>query len=344
MISSHRTWIFAASCILFLAGAAGLPATARGQQSEPACPQCRKVERGIPFLSDIPYVGRLFRIAGYDQDQPASPQEFERIGIDFGIAQECPQPAANRLPLPIAPSVASQPFVIVGTNAPPAPQPWAPVPFGQAPSSYTSPQVFQAAPFIQPAPSYAPAGFCQATSCSPASRCQTAASCQSSLCCQIAACCKNGECREECAEGRCCQAASHEGLSWELVVELTADNAALEATLAAQSEFQKERSGLLDSLVQVSLEKGKLEAQVELHAKHLELTREMLALISENARLKAQAELAEQKMALIQGATQLALENHQLKQQIAAAATAKHSDSAKEVQTSNRHPESKAAR
>ena len=137
---------------------------------------------------------------------------------------------------------------------------------------------------------------------------------------QIAApCCENEPCcgKDYEESSACCRAscetAKHGGPSWEQIVELTAENAALEATLEAQTAFHKEKSELFEMFAEVSMEKAKLEAKVESQAQHIELTKEMLTLVSENARLKAQVEMAEAKVALVHEMAKLALENEQLK-------------------------------
>lgn len=146
---------------------------------------------------------------------------------------------------------------------------------------------------------------------------QTAAPCCEKACCESAHCCENG-CGEDCAEGSpCCRAscetAEHRGLSWERIVKLTAKNAALEASLEAQSAFHEEKSEMMESLAEMAIEKAKLEVQVEALAQQSQITKEMLALISENARLKAQAQLAETKLTVVHEMAKLAMENEQLK-------------------------------
>ena len=77
---------------VLLAAAAVSPSSARGDEP-PACLKCNVTERGIPFLSKIPYVSRLFK-------KTAAAEELERIGVDFDIdvCQDCPgvcQPSAR---------------------------------------------------------------------------------------------------------------------------------------------------------------------------------------------------------------------------------------------------------
>lgn len=152
-----------------------------------------------------------------------------------------------------------------------------------------------------------------------ASHQQTAAPCCEEACSENAHCCKNEACcGEDCAEGSpCCRAscetAERRGLSWERIVELTASNAALEASLEAQTAFHEEKAEMMESLAEMAIEKAKLEVQVETLTQQSQITKEMLALISENARLKVQAQLAETKLTVVHEMAKLAMENEQLK-------------------------------
>ncbi|MGI8979462.1 MAG: hypothetical protein ACR2FY_09565 [Pirellulaceae bacterium] len=174
-----------------------------------------------------------------------------------------------------------------------------------------------------------------------------AACCETEKCCgkdceESLACCKDACCQSA------CETAKRSGLSWELIVELTATNAALEASLEAQTAFHEEKSELMESFVEIAIEKAKLEAQVETLHQQAHLTKEMLALISENARLKAQVESAETKLAIVHEMTKLAIENQQLKLALQVATTGKGDptspDTSEAIQTSNRRPEAKPAR
>src|SRR5690349_4648090 len=73
---------------LLILAAAALPGAARAEG--PACPspKCAAEEIAVPLLSDIPFVGRLFKTMRY----VAIPQEGETLGIDFDfeICQDCP--------------------------------------------------------------------------------------------------------------------------------------------------------------------------------------------------------------------------------------------------------------
>lgn len=173
-----------------------------------------------------------------------------------------------------------------------------------------------------------------------------AACCETEKCCgkdceESSACCQDACFKDACCE-LACEMAERSGLSWERIIELTAANAALEASLEAQTAFHEEKSEMLDSFVAILMEKAKLEAQVETHAKQSELTKELLPLISENARLKAQVASAEAQMAIVHEMAKLAMENEQLK-----LALRKHLGSgalADDVQYFPAGPEAKASR
>lgn len=176
-----------------------------------------------------------------------------------------------------------------------------------------------------------------------------------SPCCEDDRCeddrCEEG-CGEDCEEASaCCRAANESakhGLSWERIVELTAQNAALEASLEAQSAFHEEKSELTDSFVEILMENARLQAQVETQAKQAGLTKEVLELVSENAKLKAQAELAEERLALVQQMAKLAVENEHLKVALQLAngkgRPSTTVDPVEENQTSNRASATKPAR
>ncbi|MBC7853185.1 MAG: hypothetical protein IAF94_07095 [Pirellulaceae bacterium] len=281
---------------ILLLAAAATPIAVLGEDIAPVCPKCSTVQRGIPILSKIPFVSRLFKNVGADEDQTVAPQDFERIGIDFDF-EVCPD-----CPAPIGISSAAR-------------------------SQNAGALLFAVR---------------RAAHAQEAAACREPGPCCGKECVDVSTCCQDACCPAG------CEMAERSGLSWERIVELTATNAALEATLEAQAEFQEEKSEMMDSFVAILMEKAKLEAQVETHAKQAELTKELLALVSENARLKAQAEMAEAKLALVHEMAKLAIENQNLKVALHVATTGKgqpvHLESPPEIQSSNRRPDSRPAR
>jgi hypothetical protein len=237
--------------ILPLIAIAALPAAAPGKEPGPKCATFVAEETAIPLLSDIPYIGRLFKTVKH----VAVPQSCEPLAVDFEfeICQDgAPTCGLSRSATACTQSAGAQLFAVRRTGHQ-----------------------------------------------------NVAATC--------AACCG-----EDCAEDSFCCRASCEtvargGLSWERIVELSATNAALEASLEAQSAFHKEKSEMLESLAEMAIEKAKLEVQVETLAQQSQITKEMLALISENARLKVQAQMAEAKLTVVHEMAKLAMENEQLK-------------------------------
>src|SRR5436190_5614215 len=252
--------VLAAVCSgLFLAGIA-LLSTAHGD--EPACPKCSANQQGVPLLSKIPYVSRLFKTAKCEDCQG----DFERIGVDFDIevCEHCPPPAsASRANPPLI----TRWVVVKGEK---------------------QPKVLA----------------CEAATCgvpvARASNC-AASNCKAAVCCEAAECC----------QASCSKEAS--SLSQDRIIEIYAENAALKATLEAQSAFHKEKLEMLEMLAGLSTEKAKLESQLETLVHQSEATKETLALMSENARLKAQVEAAEAKLTIVHEMAKLAMENEQLK-------------------------------
>jgi hypothetical protein len=248
--------------ILPLIAIAALPAPAPGKEPGPKCATLVAEETAIPVLSDIPFIGQLFKSIKHTPVQGCEP-----IAVDFAfeICPDCPVPLGISS-APCTQSAGSQVFAVRRT-----------------------------------------------------SHQQIAAPCCEKACCENAQCCKNEACcGEDCAEvPPCCRAscetAEHRGLSWERIVKLTAKNAALEASLEAQSAFHEEKSEMMESLAEMAIEKAKLEVQVETLAQQSQITKEMLSLISENARLKVQAQLAETKLTVVHEMAKLAMENEQLK-------------------------------
>src|SRR5436309_9972152 len=89
--------------VLPLLAIAALPAALPGKEPRPKCAAtcaapCVAEEIAIPVLSDIPYLGRLFKTVRY----VAAPQGNEPLAVDFDfeICPDCPQPGVARLPVP----------------------------------------------------------------------------------------------------------------------------------------------------------------------------------------------------------------------------------------------------
>ncbi|HUE72517.1 MAG TPA: hypothetical protein VMP01_16655 [Pirellulaceae bacterium] len=155
--------------------------------------------------------------------------------------------------------------------------------------------------------------------------------CPAKVVATAAKCCEKSACG--CAGGKCCAAkdiVSKGELSelWEHIAELTAENAAMEATLESQEAILEatleghgavlEAKGeMFESVAELMVEKAKLEAKLEMVEHRDAMLKEMVELHAENARLKAQAELAVQKEELLKAQLTTVLENERLKQRVA---------------------------
>lgn len=251
--------------VLAIFASAVFPTAARAEEPAPKCRACEAsgtrapllsvaTETGVPLLSKIPYLSRLFKNTSH--------KEGERIGVDFDFE-------------------IGQNGIIVTKDGLAA----------EMCESTARPQLF----------------VIRRTAHGPAvAACGKDEPCCGKECEQSSACCEKG-CEFICEEKE------HAGLSWERIVELTAHNAALEATVEAQEGLLEARAEMMERFAEVMVEKAKLEAKVESLAQQAEFTKEMLALASENARLKAQIEMGEAKLALVHEMAKLAIENEQLK-------------------------------
>jgi|GEM_PF-6069910 Multidrug resistance efflux pump len=249
--------------------------------------QCQYHSTGVPILSKIPYVSRLFKTVGI-VDEPSCEagqcmktpcaEEFERIGIDF----ECPT-------CPNCPVVRFGPIelAICGENEACA------------------------------CPSAGKVGVGKvAVAC--------AAKCCEEKCGEGKCCCGEGKCccgQCQCAaaiaahiahKSTACQCAGREEL-WEHLIELSAEKAAAEAAL----EAREEHSELLDALVEMATKSAALEARLEAQAEHHHVLERMVELAVENAQLKARAELAEAKTEMLKESLPVAVEKELLARRVA---------------------------
>ncbi|MFN0019173.1 MAG: hypothetical protein ACKVP0_12995 [Pirellulaceae bacterium] len=73
--------------VLAIIAAAAFPTTGRAEDPSPKCRACVAQGKAVPVLSQIPYLGRLFKNTTH--------QEVEQIGVDFDfdidICSDCPQ-------------------------------------------------------------------------------------------------------------------------------------------------------------------------------------------------------------------------------------------------------------
>jgi len=116
------------------------------------------------------------------------------------------------------------------------------------------------------------------------------------------------------------RAAGHPGdekPSWQQIVDLGSEKAALEATLEAHEAIVEAKEEIFESLAELMAEKAALEAKLELQGEREEMSKQVHKLTAENARLKAQVELASLRTEMLQKTMQVAVENEHLKRRVA---------------------------
>jgi hypothetical protein len=270
-------------CLVFAA------ATARGV--EPPKPQNRvefQVKVHSPWLAKVPILKEIFAQAG-------QPHACEQPGCE-----QKAQCQAGSCPLAV-----DFEFPIAG--------PHGPVVFwhGVGPAGACQ---------VCPLPASAGAAVCSEAKC-------LLAECGAGPCCQqatsqikTAACpCDNCQC---CAACPCASAtASHTRCGRDKLVdhliEISAERAALEATLEAHSSLAEEREEAFSTVAELMAENARLTAKIEFQGERDELTRQLLELATQNAQLKAEVALAEATAKLTRESLQLALENERLQGRVA---------------------------
>jgi hypothetical protein len=278
-------------------GVLAIAAIAVAEEPKCQCPVAATAhEVGVPILSNVPYINRLFKnvgiattpcasgecaVAGHcDQAKcveangavgkcesgkcPAvTTQVFERIGIDFDVVADAKQCEGGACP--IGKLVACD--VATGCKA------------------------------IAVA---AKAGGSQ--SCG-------------SECCG----CKTCACEEKVAASACpfAKTVAKTDALWEKIVELSAGQAAAEAALEVQEDTLDRTAEMLEALAEVHAEKARLEAKLELQEGQTELLGKLAEMAAENAQLKAQVELAEAKAKVMEHTVEITVENERLKMRLA---------------------------
>ena len=273
----------------------GSLALVQGDEPPKACPEtlackeakaCRCPEVGVPILSSIPYVSRLFKNvgvvhepgceAGHCVKTPCA-SELERIGVDFDFCQTCPDGIVRFGPIELAICSEDENCCCRDKDCPAACA-------GCACPSVGKLTVHQAAAISD-------AAACEA-------HCNAVA-------CGDAKCCA-GECK-------CAVATAGREDLWKHLVELSAEKAAAEAAL----EAREEQSELLDALVEMATKTAALEAKLEAQTEHQKLLGQMVELASENAQLKARTELAEAKAEMLRETIPVVVEKELLARKVA---------------------------
>ncbi len=271
------TWL-----LLVLVGTVAWQQGLSGKEPQAPCQACKEAkETGIPLLSKVPYISRLFRNSSTFAPPAGVP---ESIGISFEICE------AETKQCPACVNVAkcqNCPGQLLITTV-------------QCEGS----EVCEAECCLQ-------AECCASEDC-----CEAVLAC----CAADQACCDSGKacCSEKDVAGcqaPCCR--DGQVAYWERIIELTATNAALSVQLEAQEDMLEARAEMFEELAELGMQNAKLQAQVELQTERHALSREMIELASENARLQVRVELAEAKLALVHEVARLSLENAELKTQLA---------------------------
>jgi len=104
--------------------------------------------------------------------------------------------------------------------------------------------------------------------------------------------------------------------SWEQIVELASEKAALEATLEVHEAIAEAKEELYESFTELVAEKAALEAKLEAQGEREELAKRVHELATENAHLKARVELANLRTEMMQKTMQVAVENEHLKHRV----------------------------
>ncbi len=257
-------------------------------QEAKAC-QCPQV--GVPILSNIPYVSRLFKSVGVVHEpgceagacaKTPCADQLERIGVDFGFCQTCPDGVVRFGPIELAICSEDENCCCRDKACPAACA-------GCACPSAGKMVGWQAA--VSDKPNACEATICEATAC--------AAKCDEAKCCA-------GECK-------CAAATAGRDELWKHLVEVSAEKAAAEAAL----EAREEQSELLDALVEMATKSAALEAKLEAQAEHQKLMEQMVELASENAQLKARTELAEAKSEMLRETIPVVVEKELLARRVA---------------------------
>jgi hypothetical protein len=261
---------------------AGGIALVRGDEPPGKESQCQCHEAGIPLLSKIPYISRIFKNvgvvheagceAGQCQNTPCADQ-LERIGVDFELCQTCPNSPLMRFgPIELAICTEDEDCCCRDKEC---------------------------------------LASCAALGCEV--KCCTekccAEECTAKCCAEKCAAAKASEVAQQ---STACQCAGRDEL-WEHLVEMAAAKGAAEAAL----EAREEHSNLLDALVEMATKSAALEAKLEAQTEHNRIMDRVIQLAAENAQLKARVELAEIKTAMIKETLPVAIEKELLARRVA---------------------------
>jgi hypothetical protein len=271
-----------AGCVgLFAVSIVALAALARAEDPKCKCPEAAAAQVGIPLLSKVPYISRLFKNATVvHQGVEGAPEEHAVFQFEIGLAGAADCEAC---------------------------------PAGKAAACATA-ACGKDGCLVQPIKLAVPTlGI---STCAADCACDGTCACAKQCSCEGA--CPAKVATAKC--GANCDAHSHaihHKAIVDQIVELTAIAAAAEAKLEAREESLETTAELLQALAELTGEKAGLAARLEAQTEHHGLVEKMMELAAENARLKAQVELAEAKAAVMQHSVEMAVENERLKMRLA---------------------------
>jgi hypothetical protein len=346
-ISGPRAALVAASCALLAASAAlAAEPTAECQR---ACGKAAtaghvtaSVEVGVPILSNIPYVSRLFKNVGVAQIETCKGGECQQAAaiapaapcaVSAGCAlttathcvegATCPIDGAPQFcEIRTGPATAHAPLKIIATPMGPiciAPTATVAGTCGtSACTTVAAEKVCGTTCTLASADKTCPAGQCAAPAC-----CDTKV-CAAGKCGESCPCPATSECqttkvsKKACAGCTDCKCAGDDKTTvlWKQIVELSAKAAASEAKAEAEIKAHQSTLEIFEGLAEVTAEKAALEAKVEAQQAQFATMEKMVELAMENAKLKAEVEKISAQAELTGEAMQIALENELLKKRV----------------------------
>ena len=328
---SVRTFCAAAWCLAALGGVMVSLSAVRAEEPHCDCPVKITIhEYGVPLLTKVPYISRLF------QPKPTCRGEAcEPLGIDFDfVIGELHQPpqCENAAACPVATAAACEASCGKDCACPCS----APVTSVSVPA-FLCPELTAVYNAVCGADcqecqvrTVSGTAACNAAACS-AGKCAANCTATKAVAVKTSATC-GGNCVDAkcaCTDCQCCTcdsavarkatpAAGHSACElWQHIAELTTQSAMANTALAAREELHEARAEMFESMAELLVEKGKLEAKLEATCKLAEMMDGVHELVAENAKLKAQAELSGQREGLLRESLQLALENERLKLRVA---------------------------
>jgi hypothetical protein len=302
MRKSTDSFVWAMSLLLVV----GALTAARAEEPKCNCPQM-----GVPVLSGIPYISRLFKNVGVTHNPECTAAECTAAECTAGKCTAGKCTAGN---------CTASGYTTGNYSETKCAEEWERIGIDFDLPACPEAEVFH----------FGPVGVAWAVKadadcrCREACRCEGACKCAPAVCHAVAiesaecgaACGKAVACAATC-ETRCAANCAATHPMWEKFVALVAERAAAQATLEAHIAAREEQSELLDALVEMSAKTAGLEARLEAQTEHSRLTEQMLELAVENARLKSQVELAEAKEKLLQTTVPVAVERELLARRVA---------------------------